>query len=70
MLNPGIRRKEHTVSDEREKLQEAEPEDKKAEDEDDFEGHAMEINQVEDVGQLEESIEVGQVEDVGQLEDI
>jgi hypothetical protein len=69
----GIQRKEHTVSDERDR---AEVEDvERAEDgraEDDFEGHRMELGRNEDgqieVGRNEDGqIEVGRNED-GQIE--
>jgi hypothetical protein len=65
MLIPGVRRKEHTVSDERERV-----ETERAED--DFEGHQLEVGRNEDgqieVGRNEDGqIEVGRNED-GQIE--
>jgi hypothetical protein len=71
---PGVRRKEHTVSDEREQVEVEEPE--RLEDDDDFEGHQMEVSRMEDEGQLEGGrmedegqLEGGRMEDEGQLED-
>jgi hypothetical protein len=70
MLIPGVRRKEHTVSDERDRV-----ETDRAEDEaEDFEGHRMEDGQIE-VGRNEDGqVEVGRNEDgqveVGRNEDV
>ena len=57
MLIPGIRRKEHTVSDEREKVESEKVDD------DDFEGHRW-----GDPGRVDDEGDVGRYDDDGKVE--
>ena len=53
------------MSDEREKVADLEPEDKRVDDEDDFEGHQMDLGRSDDVGRSENTdghVDVGRSE--------